>query len=79
MLHRPQTAPQFKLDRLAQQSRNVNFDAEKLAHPDVKRSRKTALVSDDDGATRKAGLLQDERESSHLDGIRAEDCTLFVS
>ena len=38
----------------------------------------TAFVSDDDGARWKGGLLLDERESSYLDGIQAEDGTLFI-
>jgi hypothetical protein len=46
--------------------------------PDGKRSHMTALVSDDDGATWKGGLLLDERESSYPDGIQAEDGTLFI-
>ena len=46
--------------------------------PDGKRSRMTAFVSDNDGATWKGGLLLDERESSYPDGIQAEDGTLFI-
>jgi sialidase-1 len=46
--------------------------------PDGKRSHMTALVSDNDGATWKGGLLLDERESSYPDGVQTEDGTLFI-
>ncbi|MBQ1862979.1 MAG: exo-alpha-sialidase [Thermoguttaceae bacterium] len=47
---------------------------------DVGRSRMTAFVSDDDGATWQGGLVLDERDAvSYPDGGQADDGTVFIA
>ena len=58
---------------------HVNFEERKGEEGYNGRNNMTALISDDDGATWKGGLLLDERYYvSYPDGVQAEDGRIYV-